>query len=152
MPSITPSYLYTFVALIAVCSLLTISFTTYAEALRVSSETRQLKNLMDYVAAESTELLTLTSATNATSKAFLQMPTSIGHKQYWLRLRNDSDKTWLEGGLGNTPVEGTELHIFLPKEASAGGCYVGGYGAVYLKCYLNVSIPQLLLTNSGNGD
>jgi len=152
LPAITPSYLYTFVALMAVSSLLIFSFMAYAEALRVSSETRQLKNLMDHVAAKSTELLTLTLATNATSEAFLPMPVSIGNKQYWLRLCNNSDKTWLEGGLGNIPIEGTELRVYLPKEAYARGYYIGGYGAVYLKCYLNASVPQILFINSGDGD
>ena len=152
MPSITLGYLYTFVALMAVSSLLIFSFMAYAEALRVSSETRQLKNLMDHVAAKSTELLTLTLATNATSEAFLPMPVSIGNKQYWLRLCNNSEKTWLEGGLGNVPMEGTELRVYLPKEASATGYYIGGYGAVHLRCYSNASVPQILFINSGDGD
>lgn len=149
MPSITPSYLYTFVALIALSSLLIISFMAYAEALRTSSETRQLKNLMDHTAAKSIELSTLTLTSNATSEAFLPMPASIGTKQYWLRFRNDSARTWLEGGLGNVPVEGTGLRVYLPTEASAAGYYMGGYGAAHLECYLNVSIPQILLTSSG---
>lgn len=152
MPSITLGYLYTFVALMAVSSLLIFSFMAYAEALRVSSETRQLKNLMDHVAAKSTELLTLTLAINTTSEAFLPMPVSIGNKQYWLRLCNNSEKTWLEGGLGNVPMEGTELRVYLPKEASATGYYIGGYGAVHLKCYSNASVPQILFINSGDGD
>jgi len=152
LPSITPSYLYTFVALIAVSSLLIVSFMAYAEALRVSSETRQLKNLMDYVVAKSTELLTLTLTINATSEAFLSMPTSVGNKQYWLQFRNHSAKAWLEGGFGDVLVEGTELHVSLPKEASATGYYIGGYGAIHLKCYLNESVPQILLTRSGDGD
>lgn len=152
MPSITLGYLYTFVALMAVSSLLIFSFMAYAEALRFSSETRQLKNLMDHVAAKSTELLTLTLAINTTSEAFLPMPVSIGNKQYWLRLCNNSEKTWLEGGLGNVPMEGTELRVYLPKEASATGYYIGGYGAVHLKCYSNASVPQILFINSGDGD
>jgi len=152
LPSITPSYLYTFVALMAVSSLLIFSLMAYAEALRVSSETRQLKNLIDHVVAKSTELLTLTLATNATSEAFLPMPASIGNKQYWLRLCNNSEKTWLEGGLGNVPMEGTELRVYLPKEACATGYYIGGYGAVHLRCYSNASVPQILFTNSGDGD
>jgi len=136
----------------AVSSLLIFSFMAYAEALRVSSETRQLKNLIDHVAAKSIELLTLALATNATSEAFLPMPASIGNKQYWLRLCNNSEKTWLEGGLGNAPMEGTELRVYLPKEASATGYYIGGYGAVHLKCYSNASVPQILFINSGDGD
>jgi hypothetical protein len=91
----------------------------YADTIRVFSETEQLKNLMDYVAAKSTELLTLTLTTNATAEAFLQMPAAIGNKQYRLQLRNDSAKAWLEGVFGNMPVEGTEMSVYLPKEARA---------------------------------
>lgn len=152
MPSITPSYLYTFVALIAVSSLLIFSFVAYTQALRVSSEIRRLKNLMHYVAAESTELLTLTLATNATSEIFLPMPTSIGNKHYWLQFRNDSSRALLEGGFGNTFVEGTDLRVCLPKEASATGHYIAGYGAARLKCYLDAGVPEIQLTSSSEGD
>lgn len=149
MPSITPSYLYTFLALTAVSSLLIFSFMAYANVLRTSSETRQLKNLMDYVAGKSTELLTLALATNANSEAFLETPASIGNKLYWLQFRNDSAKTWLEGGLGDIPVEQTELRVYLPKEASATGHYIGSHGAIHLKCYLNGSSVHILLTDQG---
>jgi hypothetical protein len=152
LPSIAPSYLYTFVALLAVSSLLVFSFMAYADAFRVSSEVSRLKNLMDQVAAKGTELLTLTSTTNATAEAYLQMPTAIGNKQYWLQLRNDTTKAWLEAGFGNTPVEGTELRVYLPKEASATGYYVGGYGAARLRCYLNAGVPQVRLESSSESD
>lgn len=152
MPSITPSYLYTIIALIAVSSLLVFSFMAYADALRSSSEVTQLKNLIDYVAAKSTELLTLALTTNATVEAFLQMPTVIGNKQYWIQFYNDSTTVWLEGGFGNTPTEGTELRIYLPQEASTTGCYIGGYGAACLKCHLETGIPQMHLANSSEGE
>jgi len=152
LPSITSSYLYTFVALIAVSSLLVFSFMAYADALRASSEVKQLKNLMNYVATKGTELLTLTLTTNATAEAFLQMPASVGNKQYWLQLRNDSSRAWLEGGFGNLPMEETELRVYLPKEVSATGCYISGYGAASLKCFLDAGVPQILLASSGEGD
>jgi len=148
LPSITPSYLYTFAALIAISSLLFFSFMAYANALRATSETKQLKNLMDYLAAKSTELLTLTLTTNATAEAYLQMPAAIGNKQYWFQLRNDSTRVWLEGGFGNIPIEEAELRIYLPKEASAKGYYIGGYEAACLRCYLNAGVPQIRLTGS----
>jgi hypothetical protein len=152
LPSITPSYLYTFVALIAVSSLLVLSFMAYADAFRVSSETRRLKDLMDQVAAKGTELLTLTLSTNATTEAYLQMPTVIGNKEYWLQLRNDTAKAWLEAGFGDTPVEGTELRVYLPKEVLATGYYIGGYGAARLKCYFDAGAPRIRLESSGEMD
>lgn len=151
MPSITPSHLYTFIALIAVSSLLVFSFMVYADALRVSSEIKELQSLMDCIAAKSTELLTFTLVTNATTEVYLEMPSAMGNKQYWLRLRNDSARAWLEGGFGNTPIEGTEIRIYIPKEASATGYYIGGYGAAHLKCYLEAGVPQIQLKSSNQG-
>jgi hypothetical protein len=124
----------------------------YADALRVSSEVKQLKNLMTYVATKSTDLLTLALTTNATAKSLLQMPSVIGNKQYWLQLRNGSEEAWLEGGLGNTPVGETELRIYLPKEALATGYYIGGHGAARLKCYVSAGVLQIQLTSSSESD
>lgn len=152
MPSITPSYLYTFIALMAVSTLLILSFKAYSDTLRSSLEMKQLKSMIDCSAAKSIELLTLTLTTNATSETSFSMPASIGHKQYWLRLGNDSSKAWIEGGLGDTPIEETGLRIYLLQEVSARGYYIGGYGAVLLKCCINSSTPHILLTHSGDGD
>jgi len=76
---------------------------------------------MDLVAAKGTETLTLALATNATARVFIQAPSSIGRTQYWLQLKNDSEKTWLEGGLGNAPLEGVDLRVYLPKMVLAEG-------------------------------
>ena len=149
MPSITVSYLYTFVALIAVSSLLVFSFMNYTETLRFSSEAKQLKNLMDTIAAKSTELLTLTMVTNATVEAYLQMPTTIGNKQYWIQLGNDSASAYVEGGFGNTPTKGADLRIQLPKQTAAKGYYIAGYGAVCLTCHPNAGVSQIQLNSSG---
>lgn len=152
MPAITPGYLYTFFAIIAVSSILVVSFTDYAGAMRFSAETRRLKNLMDHVAAKATELLTLAAATNATAETFIQTPASIGNSQYWLRLRNDSSKAWLEGGLGNLPIEETELRVYLPGKASASGYYIGGYGAIRIICLISSPTPHIhLLSSTLNG-
>jgi len=151
LPSITPSYLYTLIALMAVSSLLVFSFMAYVDALRFSSEVKYLRNLMDYVATKSTELLTLTLTTNTTADTFLQMPATVGNKQYWFLLHNDSAKTWLEGGFGNTPLNGTDLRIYLPEEASATGYFISGYGAAHLKCYISSGVPQIQLTSSSEG-
>jgi hypothetical protein len=150
LPSITPGYLYTIIALIAVSTLLSVAFLAYANAFRASSETKQLKNLMDYVAAKGTELLTLALTTNATAETFVQMPTTIGDKQYWLQLKNNSAEAWLEGGFGNTPTEATDLKVYLPQRTSAGGYYLAGYGAAYLECHARNSMLQLNLTSSRN--
>jgi hypothetical protein len=152
VPTVAANYLYAFIALMAVSSLLVFAFMDYAEAFRSASELRRLQNLMDLVAAKSTEILTLALATNATARTFIQTPASIGSKQYWLQLENDSEKTWLEGGLGDTPLEGVDLRVYLPKMVSAEGCYVSEYGAARLTCSLNGSVPQVRLASSSESD
>ncbi len=151
MPAIVPSHLYTFIAMIAVSTLLVLSFTAYTSVLRSSSETGRLKDLMDRVAAKSTELVTLVLTTNATIENFVQMPAFIGNRQYWLQLRNDSVTAWLEGGLGSRPVEDTELRVYLPQQILATGNYIGGYGAAHLTCAPSSGFPRIQLSNSSTG-
>jgi hypothetical protein len=104
---------------------------------------------MDQIAAKSTELATLALTTNVSGEIYLQMPVAIGNKQYWIQLRNNSASAWVEGGFGSVPVNGTELLVYLPKEASASGYYVGGYGAACLACDVDVGVPQIQLKSSG---
>lgn len=138
MPAITPSYLYTFFAIIAVSGILLVSFTDYANAIRFSSETWKLKDLMDCVTAKATELLTLAATVNASAETYIQAPTTIGDKQYWLAFKNDSSRAWLEAGFGNTPMENVGLRVYLPSKAAASGYYVSGCGAVCLTCSANM--------------
>jgi hypothetical protein len=106
----------------------------YANTLQFATEARRLKNLMDQVAAKCTELATLTMVTNATAEGFIQMPSAIGNKQYWLRLRNNSANAWIEGGFGSTALDGTDLRVYLPQETSAAGFFLGGHGAAHIEC------------------
>ncbi|MEM3788912.1 MAG: hypothetical protein QXN95_03490 [Candidatus Bathyarchaeia archaeon] len=150
MPAITPSYLYTFFAIIAVSGILLVSFMGYVGAIRLSSEMGKLKDLVDLVAAKATELISLAKAANTTAEAFIQAPATIGDRLYWLMLSNDSSRVWVEGGLGNTPKEEAGLRVYLPSTALAYGYYVSGYGAIFLKCSLNqnAGIPEVQLSSS----
>ncbi|MEM4700547.1 MAG: hypothetical protein QXZ51_00180 [Candidatus Bathyarchaeia archaeon] len=154
MPAITPSYLYTFFAIITVSGILLVSFMGYAGALRLSSEMGKLKDLVDLVAAKATELISLAKAANTTTEAFIQTPAAIGDRQYWLILENSSSRVWAEGGLGNTPKEEAGMRVYLPGVALASGYYVSGYGVILLKCSINqnTGIPEVqLLSSSLNG-
>lgn len=155
MPAITPSYLYTFFAIIAVSGILLVSFIGYADAIRLSSEMGKLKDLVDLVAAKATELISLTKAANTTAEVFIEAPSAIGDTQYWLMLSNDSTRVWVEGGLGKTPKEEVGIRVYIPSTASAYGYYVSGYGAIFLKCSLNqnMGIPEVQLSSlSQNGE
>ena len=149
MPSIATSYLYTFLALIIVSILLVCSFSLYTSTVRSLPEIKQLKNILDHVAAKGNELLTLVTATNSTVRAIIQPPSIIGHQEYWIRVRNDTSNAWIEGALGQIRENRTTSRVFLPRKASTSGHYMGGYGSAILECYMNGSILQLNLNSAG---
>jgi len=149
MPSVAVSHLYTFIALTTVSILLVASFSLYANTVRSLPEIKQLKNILDHVAAKGNELLTLATATNSTARTIIQLPTTIGHQEYWIRVRNDTSNAWIEGALGQIRENRTTYQVFLPRQASTSGYYMGGYGSAMLECYMNGSILQLNLNSAG---
>jgi hypothetical protein len=151
VPSIIPSHLYMFVAMTIVGTLLIFSFNSYAATLRSIPETEQLDNLLSYVTAKATELLTLTK-TNSNTRIYLNLPTKIGDQQYWIRLHNDTIQSWLEGGFGNHWNTSTSHKVYLPEKPSANGHYVSSFGAAVLKCYTDGLGLQLFLTSARDED
>ncbi len=145
MPSIASNYLYSFIALLAVSTLLVGAFSYYTSTLRAIPEIEQLKNILDYVVAKGNELLTLAITTNATVSIVVQLPSSIGHQQYWIQVRNDTSNAWLEGALGLIEEDRTTYKVYFPGKASTSGHYISGYGPALLECYMNGSVPQLNL-------
>ncbi len=152
MPSIPPSYLYTFFAMLAISSLLVFSFIAYASTVRFSSEVQQLKRLIDTIAAKSTSLITLALLTNATSEDSVQMPTAVGSRQYWLQFHNSSTLAWIEAGFGNIALKNAGLNVYLPKEAVAEGNYTAGNGAAHLVCDCKNGTPYIKLESSNAGE
>ena len=147
MPSIIPSYVYTFFALSIVGTLLICTFSAFAVSVKQDVETEQLKNLLEYVAAESCELISTATTNNSTATVRLALPLRVGEKGYWIQLRNDSSSAWIEGGLGNTPVQ-TSLTIFAPGLVAASGLYNSGYGFAELECQLQGTTVYLNLTEA----
>ena len=135
MPSIIPSYLYTFFALILVGTILIGTFGSFAVSLKQIPEEKMLKNIVDYVAAESMELINCvtTMSEEATVKAVLNIPSTINHKQYWLRLNTNSEYTFVEAGLGTIPTQ-ARFKIYLPADVLASGEIIGGFGRALLIC------------------
>jgi hypothetical protein len=147
MPAIAPSYIYSFFALIIVSTLLISSFAAYATTLRTIPEIEQLENLLNHVASKGYELITLITATNSTAEAVLQLPSTIGTRQYWIKLRNESLKAWVEGALGSIQESSTANRVYLPKTVSVSGNYSSDYGPAVLECYINGSTISLCLTS-----
>jgi uncharacterized membrane protein len=138
--------MYAFFALIAVSSILISSFAAYAITLRTIPEVEQLRNLLESVAAKGCELVALTAATNCTSETVIQLPPSIGNRRYWVRLREESSRVWIEGALGEIHGESSTNRVYLPKEVSVSGNYSSGYGQAILECRLIDSITSLRLS------
>ncbi len=145
MPSLPPAYLYTFVALLAVSSLLVLSFIAYAGTARFSSELRQLRELDDKIVAKSIELVNLCRTGNTTVQSLIEVPTMIGHKQYWLLFQNDSQSAWMDSGFGDAPAVSSDLRLYISGHVISTGSYVAGYGAVMLFCNSSGSTVQLHL-------
>jgi len=133
-----------FAAMTAVGTLLIFSFNSYAATLRFIPETEQLDNLLNYVAAKATELVTSTQI-DAVTQFYLNLPTTIGDQQYWICLQNDTLRSWVMGGFG-TDWNITSSHkIFLPGKPIAVGHHLSIYGPAVLKSWMNGSVYQLFL-------
>jgi hypothetical protein len=107
---------------------------------------------MELLAAKATELLTLAQTTNATAEIFIQLPSTIGNKQYWLQLGNDSAKAWVDGGFGKTPQYETELRVYMLNGFLASGCYLAGYGTARLKCHFENGVACVILSDFTGGE
>ena len=139
MPSIALNHIYSFFALITVSSILITSFGAYATTLRNIPESKQLNNLIKHIANIGSELVTLTETTNSTSKVTLQLPSRIGIKRYWIRLTNDSQKTWIEGALGAVYQGDLATRIYILPHVEATGNYTSESDPACLECSLNGS-------------
>ncbi|MEM2560914.1 MAG: hypothetical protein QXT06_01095 [Candidatus Bathyarchaeia archaeon] len=134
MPAITPSYLYTFFAILVVGSILTLTFMNYAESVMVSVDVKELRGVINNVAAKIAELVNIVEGGNIAARAIIQVPASSNGKQYWLRLTSEQCKVWVEGYFGESPLRSPCLRTCIPVNASASGQYFGGYGAIILEC------------------
>jgi hypothetical protein len=109
------------------------------------AEQQQLSNIAGYVATESLELISHARADNLTTTLSLTVPSSIGDQRYWMQIKNDSSRTWVEVGFGTTPSS-SEQRTYIPAEASASGTYTSGLGTATLECYSDNSGVYLTLS------
>ena len=145
MPSIIPNYIYTFFALTVVGALLIATFSAFAVSVKQDVEIEQLRNLLEYVAAESCELISTSTTNNSTVTVRVTLPYRVGEKRYWIQLRNDSSSAWIEGGFGTSPVQ-SFFTVFVPGPVAASGLYTSGYGFAELECQVQGTLSFLNLT------
>lgn len=145
MPSIVPSYLYTFFALMLIGTILIGTFSSFAISLKQIPEEKQLKNILDYVAAKSIELINCALSTEeATFQTVLELPIGINHKQYWLKLNIDSGYALIEAGFGGTPGQ-AYFKTYLLANVSVSGVFISGFGKALLTCQQTASGVYLSL-------
>ena len=134
MPSQATSYFYTIVAMGVVALMVTNAFKVQVAGLEAVSDRQALRELLEAVATEATELIAFTEATNATAKVSLRTPTLIGDKEYWIRLHSDTTEAWVEGAFGEPWAGNPDHRVELPWGVDASGTYRGGFGTLMMNC------------------
>jgi hypothetical protein len=145
MPSQATNYFYTIVAMGLVALMITNAFKVQVTSLKAFSERQELRELLETVASEATELVAFTEATNATAKVSLWTPTLIGDKEYWINLYSDSSEAWVEGAFGEPWTGYPDYRVELPWSVSAIGTYRGGFGTLMMNCTIQGGEPTVTL-------
>jgi hypothetical protein len=140
-----PSYVYTLFASIIVGTIVISACGLSTLNVKQEAEKQQLSNMSEYVATESLELISHATAENLTSTLRLNVPPLIGNQRYWIKIANDSAKTWVEVGFGTTAIS-SDQRTYMPSAVSASGTYTSGSGAAILECYSDSSGVHLTLS------
>jgi len=142
MPSIIPSYVYTLFACMIVGTLLIGASSLSSLSVKNEADLQELKNIADYVATTSFELISSTQTNNLTANLVLNIPAIVGNQRYWVQLDNDSFRSWVNIGFGTDPQPGGQ-RTYIPSRVSAFGDYISGAGIPVLKCYSDGSATYL---------
>jgi hypothetical protein len=148
LPSIIPAYVYTLFAALIVGSIVICACGLSTLSVKNEAAQQQLSNIAEYVATGSLELTSHAKADNLTTTLSLTVPSSVGDQRYWIQIKNDSSKAWVEVGFGTTPTV-SEQRTYIPAEVVASGTYTSGLGPATLECYSGNS--NVYLTLSGGG-
>jgi hypothetical protein len=145
LPSLIPSYVYTLFASIIVGTIVISACGLSTVNVKQEAEKQQLSNISEYAATESLELISHATAENLTSNLRLDVPSLIGNQRYWIKIANDTAKTWVEVGFGTTVIS-SEQRTYMPSAVSASGTYISGSGVAILECYSDSSGVHLTLS------
>jgi hypothetical protein len=125
------------VIVVCSCSLATLGIKTDADR-------QQLKNIEQYVAAQSLTLISHTTR-NQNSTQYLDIPSQIGNQRFWLLISNSSLTAWIDSGFGDT-VYSSGMNEVIPAEVVASGSFISGSGRPLLQCYFENEMVVLTLT------
>jgi hypothetical protein len=107
---------------------------------------QQLKNIDEYVAAQSLTLLSRASENKQNITQFLDIPSTIGNQRFWINIVNDSSVAWVKSGFGTTVSE-NDRQMSIPVHVSASGTFISGSGRAKLECHFENQIATLTLTS-----
>jgi hypothetical protein len=148
MPSIIPGYLYSLFATIIVGALIIAMCGLSVSNIKAQTESQQLSNVADYVAAKSMELIAKAPQNNVSLKFALDVPQVIGNQRYWIQILNDSSSARVEVGFGLVAFS-SDYRAVIPSEAAGYGLYVSGSGPAFLQ-YQSNSTGSYLAIYGGN--
>jgi len=144
MPTIVPGYVYSLFAALIVGVIVVCCCSVVATSIKSDAEVQQLKNVRQYVAAQSLTLLSKTHD-NQINIQYLDIPSQVGNQPFWIRIANDSSNAWVEIGFGTTMLS-SNLVEQLPAAVEASGSFVSSSGRAVLRCSVENQIPTLTLT------
>ncbi len=134
MVSIIPGYMYSIVAALIVGTIIISTCSLAMVNVRNESASQQLKNVDEYVAARSLTLINQAAEGGQNTTEFLNLPSQIGNREYWISLANDSTGAWIESGFGSAAI-GSDPQLSVPAQVAASGSFVSGWGRPLLECY-----------------
>jgi hypothetical protein len=145
MVSIIPGWVYSIFAALIVGAIIVYACSISTLNVKNQANTQQLKNIEEYVAAQTLSLLSHTTENNQNTTQFLDIPSSIGNQRFWIRITNDSSGAWVESGFGTTPSSNS-LQINIPANFEASGYFISGSGRAKLLCQFENQTATLELT------
>ncbi|MCL5877856.1 MAG: hypothetical protein M1540_08610 [Candidatus Bathyarchaeota archaeon] len=144
MPTIIPGYVYSLFAALIVGVIVVCSCSVATSSIKADAEVQQLRNIGQYVAAQSLTLLSSTSDSQSTTQ-YLDIPSQVGNQPFWIRIANDSSNAWVEMGFGTNPLS-SSMQEKLPATVTASGSFVSSTGRAVLQCSVENQIATLTLT------
>jgi hypothetical protein len=146
MPTIIPGYVYSLFAALLVGAIVVYGCSVSTLNIKNQAASQQLKNVDEYVAAQSLTLLSHATDDNKNMTLFLDIPSQIGNQIFWIQISNDSSGAWVESGFGTT-VTSSELHTNIPAAVNASGIFISSFGRAELQCQFENQTATLTLTS-----
>ncbi len=144
MVSTIPSYVYSLFAALMVGVIVVCTCNVAALNIRVDADRQQLRNIADYVAAQSLTLLSHGNEYQNVTQV-LDVPSQVGNQRFWIRIQNDSQSAYVEAGFGVDALS-SDLHVNIPASVAAEGTYISGSGHPQLICRFENQTASLTLT------